>query len=110
MKKTKCEQGLIKKIGRNVDEINFSKNLMPSKRGSYIFADVEVSSDNDDLQVGCTEGFFTAFNRKQVKYSEEVKKEGNKIVKVEKATSTYDLTYKIEWEPPQTQEKNLTVT
>ncbi len=110
MTKTKCEQGLIKKIGRNVDEINFSENLMPSKRGSYIFADVEVSSDNDDLQVGCTEGFFTAFNRKQVKYSEEVKKEGNKIVKVEKATSTYDLKYKIEWEPPQTLAKNLTVT
>ena len=57
------EQGLIKKLGRNAEEKDYNPNLLPSIRGSYIFADVAESADeNDDLQIGCTEGNFTASN------------------------------------------------
>ena len=101
-KKETIEQGLMDKMGRDPKEINFSKNLMPSKRGQFIFADVRGSDhDKDDIQIGTTKGYFTALNRRQVKFSDETKKEGNKIIRVEKAYSTYDLEfyYEVKTEP-----------
>ena len=81
------EQGLIKKMGRKPEEKDYNANLLPSIRGSYIFADVATTADeNDDLQIGCTEGYFTASNKRK----HTRKGRGD----------TYDLEYFVEWTPP----------
>ena len=81
------EQGLIKKMGRKPEEKDYNPNLLPSIRGSYIFADVATTADeNDDLQIGCTEGYFTASNKR--KHTRQGRGD------------TYDLEYFVEWTPP----------
>ena len=53
----KTEQGLIKQLGENAEEIQ-------SKAGKFIFADlVESANDNDDMQIGATVGEFTQENK-----------------------------------------------
>ena len=93
--KTKCEQGLIKKLGRSPGEEN------TVTRGKYIFGDfIEdfSANDDDDIQIGATEGFFTTSNKKKIDVGK--RKSGN----------TFDITYKIEWEPPVFKAKDLTRT
>ena len=83
-KSNTVEQGLIKKMGRKAEEKNYNPALLPDQRGSYIFADViKSANENDDLQIGCTEGYFTASNKR---------KEGKR--------GTFDLEYFVEWTPP----------
>ena len=61
------EQGLVNKIGKKPKEI---KTNGPNKEatGDTIFCDFAKSAnDNDDLQVKCTQGTFTASNRDKIK-------------------------------------------
>ena len=61
------EQGLVNKIGKKPKEI---KTNGPNKEatGDTIFCDFAKSAnDNDDLQVKCTQGTFTASNRDKIR-------------------------------------------
>ena len=68
------EQGLAGFLGKNPKEKN------NGKKGKVIFADFRnTANDNDDLQVECTQGIFTASNKDK-----------------SKGRSTFTLTYKFE--------------
>ena len=68
------EQGLAGFLGKNPKEKN------NGKKGKVIFADFRnTANDNDDLQIECTQGIFTASNKDK-----------------SKGRSTFTLTYKFE--------------
>ena len=61
------EQGLVNKIGKKPKEIK-AKGADKEATGDTIFCDFAKSAnDNDDLQVKCTQGTFTASNRDKIK-------------------------------------------
>ena len=61
------EQGLVSKLGKKPKEIK-AKGAGKEATGDTIFCDFAKSAnDNDDLQVKCTQGTFTASNRDKIK-------------------------------------------
>ena len=61
------EQGLVSKLGKKPKEIK-AKGAGKEATGDTIFCDFAKSTnDNDDLQVKCTQGTFTASNRDKIK-------------------------------------------
>ena len=66
-KGTRCEQGLINRLGRKPQEESFAKK---NSSGKYIFADIIPSdNDNDDMQIGTPKGIFRTSNRHRHSHS-----------------------------------------